>query len=314
MLGHIPTDPAREVAEPTVNIKPVLLNTNSPWSAFLCGSQGLGKSHMLFCILENCLLTNKQLLSYIGKNLNPLAGLAAYLCSQIPTTYKKISDDHGGDIKILRDMACKIGGVGAFDYHAFKKELEEIVFLDRQSGPLKMRIKLLKSFLNLSAGSKSDYLTSELGTLTIIDLTNPVIDADSACTECGKIMAVDKVHNYMSNDSTVVKTVMIVTQEPTINTQLLDLCSITIVHQCTSLVWFVVLKKHITALYLTKDDKALFQQIVRLKLGESLLFCPIAAVQVAGDAIERIVNAYVRFRTRQRVTADRGLSKLAGNK
>ncbi|KAF2189891.1 hypothetical protein K469DRAFT_561992 [Zopfia rhizophila CBS 207.26] len=429
MLGHIPTDPAREVAEPTVNIKPVLLNTNSPWSAFLCGSQGSGKSHTLSCMLENCLLTNKQLLSHIGKNPNPLAGLvfhydscqgsgvceAAYLCSQIPTTvlvspsnylrlkeqYKKMSDDHGGDVKvrklrllskyldtervktlmavgkegemplymqllvkILRDMARKTGGVGAFDYHAFKKELEETAFLDRQSGPLKMRIELLESFLNLSAGSKSDYLTGEPGTLTIIDLTDPVIDADSACvlfdiclsvfiaqTECGKIVAVDEAHNYMSNDSTAVKTftdkllktvreqrhlaarVVIATQEPTINTQLLDLCSITMVHRCTSPAWFAVLKKHIAALYLSsmsntpmeegeveegnkemaKDDKALFQQIVRLKLGESLLFCPTAAVRVAGGAIERMVDACVRFRTRQRVTADGGLSKLAGN-
>ncbi|KAF2827553.1 hypothetical protein CC86DRAFT_381552 [Ophiobolus disseminans] len=33
-----------------------LLNTNSPWSFFLCGSQGSGKSHTPSCILENCML------------------------------------------------------------------------------------------------------------------------------------------------------------------------------------------------------------------------------------------------------------------
>jgi hypothetical protein len=38
---------------------PVLLNTDSPWSAFLCGSQGSGKSHALSCMLENCLLTRQ---------------------------------------------------------------------------------------------------------------------------------------------------------------------------------------------------------------------------------------------------------------
>ena len=50
--------------------EPVLLNTNSPWSAFLCGSQGSGKSHTLSCMLENCLLKDDAL----GRNPNPLAG------------------------------------------------------------------------------------------------------------------------------------------------------------------------------------------------------------------------------------------------
>jgi hypothetical protein len=104
--------------------KPVLLNTNSPWSAFLCGSQGSGKSHTLSCMLENCLLENPEL----GKNPNPLAGLvfhydrsqssdvceAAYLCSSIPTQvlvsrssyralkdkYEAMAKQHGGKIKV----------------------------------------------------------------------------------------------------------------------------------------------------------------------------------------------------------------------
>jgi hypothetical protein len=44
--------------------------------------------------------------------------------------------------------------------------------------------------------------------------------------------------------------VVIATQEPIINTQLLGLCSITMVHRCTSPAWFNVLKKHVAALYL----------------------------------------------------------------
>ena len=71
----------------------VFLNVTTPWSAFICGSQGSGKSHTLSCILENCLLTDG-----LGKVKNPLAGIvfhwdrytsfgngsvceAAYLCS-----------------------------------------------------------------------------------------------------------------------------------------------------------------------------------------------------------------------------------------
>lgn len=69
------------------------LNVNSPWSAFICGSQGSGKSHTLSCMLENSLMP-----SILGKLPNPLAGIvfhydpftshssaqiceAAYLCS-----------------------------------------------------------------------------------------------------------------------------------------------------------------------------------------------------------------------------------------
>ncbi|KAI0568538.1 hypothetical protein Alg215_12127, partial [Pyrenophora tritici-repentis] len=112
-------------------------------------------------------------------------------------------------------------------------------------------------------------------------LTDPVIDADSACvlfdiclsvfiqqTQCGKIVALDEAHNYMTEGSGAAKAftekllrtvreqrhqavrVVIATQEPSINTQLLDLCSITMVHRCTSPAWFNVLKRHVAALYL----------------------------------------------------------------
>ena len=71
----------------------IFLNVNTPWSVFICGSQGSGKSHTLSCMLENCLLQ-----SPLNELPNPLAGLvfhydkfssytssqiceAAYLCS-----------------------------------------------------------------------------------------------------------------------------------------------------------------------------------------------------------------------------------------
>ena len=50
---------------------PMLHNTDTPWSAFICGSQGSGKSYTLACMLENCLLDEPRL----GKLPNPLAGL-----------------------------------------------------------------------------------------------------------------------------------------------------------------------------------------------------------------------------------------------
>ncbi|KAJ5721602.1 uncharacterized protein N7483_009536 [Penicillium malachiteum] len=72
----------------------IYTNISAPWSGFICGSQGSGKSHSLSCILENALIKS----SPAGKLSSPLAGLvlhydkftsfastqlceAAYLCS-----------------------------------------------------------------------------------------------------------------------------------------------------------------------------------------------------------------------------------------
>lgn len=72
----------------------VYANISAPWSTFICGSQGSGKSHTLSCLLENALIAS----SPAGQLSSPLAGLvchydkftaygstqlceAAYLCS-----------------------------------------------------------------------------------------------------------------------------------------------------------------------------------------------------------------------------------------
>ncbi|EUC42080.1 hypothetical protein COCMIDRAFT_104473 [Bipolaris oryzae ATCC 44560] len=49
----------------------IFLNTNIPFSIFLCGVQGSGKSHTTSCILENSLIHSK----YLGKLENPLSAL-----------------------------------------------------------------------------------------------------------------------------------------------------------------------------------------------------------------------------------------------
>ncbi|KAI2478951.1 DUF3723 domain containing protein [Pyrenophora tritici-repentis] len=49
----------------------LFLNTNIPFSIFLCGVQGSGKSHTTSCILENSLVSSKHL----GKLENPLSAL-----------------------------------------------------------------------------------------------------------------------------------------------------------------------------------------------------------------------------------------------
>ncbi|KAJ5164284.1 uncharacterized protein N7500_006114 [Penicillium coprophilum] len=52
----------------------VYANVSAPWSAFICGSQGSGKSHTLACLLENSLIAS----SPAGKLSSPLAGLVIH--------------------------------------------------------------------------------------------------------------------------------------------------------------------------------------------------------------------------------------------
>jgi hypothetical protein len=49
----------------------MFLNTNTPFSAFICGVQGSGKSHTTACILENMLVPSKNL----GRLQKPLSAL-----------------------------------------------------------------------------------------------------------------------------------------------------------------------------------------------------------------------------------------------
>jgi hypothetical protein len=196
--------------------------------------------------------------------------------------------------------------------------------------------------------NQPDSLVGVPGSLTIIDLTDPVVDPDSACvlfdiclsiflsqTRCGKIVALDEAHNYMAESNaaaaqfteSLLKTireqrhqgarVVIATQEPSINPRLLDLCNITMAHRFSSPAWHSVLKGHIAALR-GDDGQEVFEEIVRLETGECLLFCPTAAtgVQAAGtevheDRIVRMDTNYFKFRTRSRITADGGRSKTA---
>jgi hypothetical protein len=49
----------------------LFVNTNVPFSAFICGVQGSGKSHTTSCLMENALIPSSQL----GRLANPLSAL-----------------------------------------------------------------------------------------------------------------------------------------------------------------------------------------------------------------------------------------------
>ncbi|KAJ4027833.1 hypothetical protein NW752_000078 [Fusarium irregulare] len=188
------------------------------------------------------------------------------------------------------------------------------------------------------------------GQLTIVDLSCPCVTAEAACSlfniclsifleqdskdsKIGRIVALDEAHKYM-NDSSDSQTltesllsvirlqrhlgtrVVLSTQEPTISPKLLDLCSTVIVHRFTSPAWFIVLRKHLAGV--SRDDgdakaycENLFSQIVELKTGEALLFCPSALVTTGITGHGKLGNGAMKIRVRQRVTEDGGKSIMA---
>lgn len=262
----------------------VYANINVPWSAFICGSQGAGKSHTLSCLLESSLVAEND----AGKLPNPLSGMvlhydnhtssvstqlceAAYLCSSgIPVTIlvspaniwamKKLYSSLPGlpagspqpkvlplyltenqlDISrilklmsvdpstgsvplymevvtnILRDMAMEGSSKGVFSYTEFRRRLSLTKWVQGQMAPLEMRLQLLESFLKPSALTKTtrpaaaeeDIWDFEPGTLTIIDLSDPFVSSNDACSlfsicvsiflegraTCGRVLALDEAH------------------------------------------------------------------------------------------------------------------------
>ena len=259
----------------------VMGNVNMPWSAFICGSQGAGKSHTLCCLLENAIVPNND----AGVLPNPLAGMvmhydhysshsttqvceAAYLCSSgIPVNvlvspsniwamkrlYSNLPglppgsprpnvlplyfDEHQLDIsRILKLMAVdpkadrtplymevimtmirEMAMEGSeFTYSKFRHRVSRHTWDRSQRTSLGLRLQVLDSFMAPSplsissrpAQSDKNIWAFEPGTLTIVDLSDPFLNSDEACTifsiclslfleerhKCGRMVALDEAH------------------------------------------------------------------------------------------------------------------------
>ncbi|GCB21730.1 hypothetical protein AAWM_04615 [Aspergillus awamori] len=206
--------------------------------------------------------------------------------------------------------------------------------------------------------------------LTILDLSCPCISPGTACSlfnialaifmeqesDIGRVVALDEAHKYMKTSSeaqaftetllSVVRLqrhlaarVIISTQEPTVSTDLLNLCTATIVHRFTSPEWLRILQKHLagaaTNPFARKTGKAaaksidgeewqlneetersLFDCIVNLRVGQPLLFSPSSIVDVEIDEdgrheLRRLGSDYLAIKIRQRLTTDGGRSVIA---
>lgn len=125
--------------------------------------------------------------------------------------------------------------------------------------------------------------------------------------------------------------IIISTQEPTISPKLLDLSSVTIVHRFTSPEWLRALQAHLAgaASYAVENDeelgeykkpkslsKQIFTDIVRLRVGEALLFSPSVVTGLEADEkglqrLKRLGAGYLKIRVRARLTKDGGKSIMA---
>ncbi|KAH7396264.1 hypothetical protein BKA66DRAFT_596907, partial [Pyrenochaeta sp. MPI-SDFR-AT-0127] len=357
-------------------------NTNVPYSAFICGVQGSGKSHTTACMLENCLIPSKQL----GRLRGPVSALvfsygefsnsgksfgiseAAHLASsskEFPTErVKRITVlrspsnpainnfyQHIPGVKIipfkLKAKSLDIGTLltlmavneksetplymarvesilraiatesedGVFDYSLFKQKLDLETFNPAQTNMLQMRLGLLESFLD-----RDDCLPEPRfrpGELTIVDLSDPFVNATTACilfklclerfmqsSSPAKMVVLDEAHKRHKGVRVIIST-----QEPTVSTDLIALCSVTFIHRFTSPVWYAALRKHINAM---DNDKEIMQQIEGLQTGEALVYAPNAVLGMNDD--EKIIKAtgrLLRLNIRKRVTFDGGDSIMA---
>lgn len=109
--------------------------------------------------------------------------------------------------------------------------------------------------------------------------------------------------------------VMIATQEPMLSPLLLDLCNVTIVHHFKSPAWYQTLITHIASVRLHGERNTdLFETIVSLKIGQALVFCPSALLDVQDDAVVSMRDDFMKLKIRARISADGGRSLLSSDK
>ncbi|ORY10233.1 hypothetical protein BCR34DRAFT_655175 [Clohesyomyces aquaticus] len=238
-------------------------------------------------------------------------------------------------MKILREMST---AGGAFDYKMFKRQLKKKAFNPTQASMLQMRLDLLESFLDTSDDCLE--LHFHPGEITIMDMSCPFVDANTACIlfkiglklylqaqGTGKMIVLDEAHKYMLNEpgakslnETLLQTirlqrhygarVIISTQEPTLLTNLIALCSVTVIHRFSSPEWFSAIRRHIP---IAADERdSLMQRIENLRTGKAIVYSPNAVLghDQSGNLImgtSRMVNVSIR----RRLTNDGGQSILA---
>ncbi|TIA32626.1 hypothetical protein D6C78_08104 [Aureobasidium pullulans] len=256
--------------------------------------------------------------------------------------------------RILRQMAIS-GRSRGFNYGEFLNHLDAASLTADQQRPMKLRLDLLQSFMrwpptksDLKKKAPQGLLSLQPGNLTIVDLSDPFLDDATVCMlfdiclsiakerrpRCGLVVALDEAHKYMNQSPAAANftdrllttireqrhigiRVVISTQEPTISEKLLDLCSVSIVHQFKSPAWFQAIRAHLggaSGFLNTIDEQAsMFEEIMGLAIGESKVFAPEAFIHLSDNNQPlRLRTGVLRMKTRRRIGVDGGVSVMVG--
>ncbi|KAK1624558.1 hypothetical protein BDP81DRAFT_501386 [Colletotrichum phormii] len=265
--------------------------------------------------------------------------------------------------RILRDMRLEQQSTGlGFSYDKFRKYLALEELTPGQLNPLNQRLDTLESFFAKKKGVP--------GQLIVVDLSCPCVTAELACSlfniclslfleqksSIGRVVALDEAHKYMKESeesqtltNSLLETirlqrhlgvrVLISTQEPTVSTKLLDLCSMTIVHRFTSPDWLRTLKAHLAGISsmsviaadeedevqavhpvtIGDDDPMMkvFSMILSLHTGQALVFAPSVVlgrqekVDDGQTVLQRLAHRALRVKIRSRLTRDGGRTVMA---
>ncbi|KAM3086270.1 hypothetical protein ACMFMG_000407 [Clarireedia jacksonii] len=236
--------------------------------------------------------------------------------------------------KIIRDLATE----RKFHYLEFKKQLQRCTFNPAQQTMLQLRLGLLESFLDLK--DECPMPTFEQGEITIMDLSCPFVDTNTACllfnlglkqymqsSSSGKMIVLDEAHKYMLDlpgakalnsylKSIICQQrhygarVIVSTQEPGLLADLIALSSITIMHRFSSPEWLSALKKHIPMNVI--DHNELMGKIEKLRTGAALVYSPNAILDIDDDGgLVKSTSKLLEMYIRRRVTADGGQSILS---
>ncbi|PVI04343.1 hypothetical protein DM02DRAFT_611599 [Periconia macrospinosa] len=238
--------------------------------------------------------------------------------------------------QILREMAA----TGApFNYTNFKATLKRQNFNPVQKNMLQMRLNLLESFLDLKNNCPAPQFKP--GEITIMDMSCPFVDPNTACIlfriglqaylqsdSPGKAIVLDEAHKYMLKvpgakalNEALLQTVrlqrhygarvIISTQEPTLLTDLIALCSITIIHRFSSPEWLAAIRRHIPMT--SEAARSLMDKVERLKTGSALVYSPGAVLGWEDDekTLFKGAGKMMEVKIRKRITSDGGQSVLA---
>ncbi|KAJ5778663.1 hypothetical protein N7520_001909 [Penicillium odoratum] len=228
--------------------------------------------------------------------------------------------------RILREMRIEQQSLGTdFDYVKFKDRVVESGLTPAQLEPLKQRLDSLESFMPPEQAFGS-FGKKPKGKRWGSDWRPQYMDNSvEAQSFTQSLLSTVRLQRHLGIR------IVISTQEPTISTALLGLCSVTVVHRFSSPEWLRTLKSHIAGVSLGEEvsressaggerrmmwEKSLFERIVRLRVGEAFLFSPSAVIgNPAGRGIDGIVQklgpGYLEVKIRSRLTEDGGKSVVS---